>query len=126
MPVIPRPPLWQNRTRRLTLKTCIPPFAPMSHSLVLLRVPPGTDPRWRFIGRVRRAARARVIAHARDIVSNWYMKDADALERAINIPRRYQKYIGHIAASAAVIGSAACSGDRTTATEHVLRVQGSG
>ena len=29
------------------------------------------------------------------LVSNWYMKDADTLKRAMNIPRLYQKYIGH-------------------------------
>ncbi len=27
--------------------------------------------------------------------SNWYMKDADTLKRNMNIPRLYQKYIGH-------------------------------
>jgi hypothetical protein len=30
-----------------------------------------------------------------ELVSNWYMKDADTLKRAMNIPRLYQKYIGH-------------------------------
>src|SRR4029434_8069955 len=29
------------------------------------------------------------------LVSNWYMKDADTLKRSMNIPRLYQKYIGH-------------------------------
>src|SRR5678815_3382030 len=29
------------------------------------------------------------------LVSNWYMKDADTLKRNMNIPRLYQKYIGH-------------------------------
>ena len=29
------------------------------------------------------------------LVSNWYMKDADTLKRAMNIPRLYQKYVGH-------------------------------
>ena len=30
-----------------------------------------------------------------ELVSNWYMKDADTLKRSMNIPRLYQKYIGH-------------------------------
>ena len=30
-----------------------------------------------------------------ELVSNWYMKDVDTLKRAMNIPRLYQKYIGH-------------------------------
>ena len=31
-----------------------------------------------------------------ELVSNWYMKDADTLKRSTgNIPRLYQKYIGH-------------------------------
>ena len=30
-----------------------------------------------------------------ELVSNWYMKDADTLKRAMNIPRLYQKYVGH-------------------------------
>ena len=30
-----------------------------------------------------------------ELVSNWYMKDADTLTRNMNIPRLYQKYIGH-------------------------------
>ena len=30
-----------------------------------------------------------------ELVSNWYMKDADTLKRNMNIPRLYQKYIGH-------------------------------
>ena len=30
-----------------------------------------------------------------ELVSNWYMKDADTLKRNTNIPRLYQKYIGH-------------------------------
>ncbi|MDB4893190.1 MAG: peptidase carboxypeptidase, partial [Gemmatimonadetes bacterium] len=29
------------------------------------------------------------------LVSDWYMKDADTLKRGMNIPRLYQKYIGH-------------------------------
>ena len=29
------------------------------------------------------------------LVSNWYMKDADTLKRSMNIPRLYQKYVGH-------------------------------
>ena len=29
------------------------------------------------------------------LVSNWYMKDADTLKRNMSIPRLYQKYIGH-------------------------------
>jgi hypothetical protein len=29
------------------------------------------------------------------LVSNWYMKDADTLKRNMQIPRLYQKYIGH-------------------------------
>jgi hypothetical protein len=29
------------------------------------------------------------------LVSNWYMKDADTLKRNMNIPRLYQKYVGH-------------------------------
>jgi len=29
------------------------------------------------------------------LVTNWYMKDADTLKRNMNIPRLYQKYIGH-------------------------------
>jgi hypothetical protein len=30
-----------------------------------------------------------------DLVSNWYMKDADTLKRNSNIPTLYEKYIGH-------------------------------
>jgi hypothetical protein len=30
-----------------------------------------------------------------DLVSDWYMKDRDPLKRNLNIPRLYQKYIGH-------------------------------
>jgi hypothetical protein len=30
-----------------------------------------------------------------DLVSNWYMKDADPLKRNTNIPTLYEKYIGH-------------------------------
>jgi hypothetical protein len=30
-----------------------------------------------------------------ELVSNWYMQDADTLKRNMNIPRLYQKYIGH-------------------------------
>jgi hypothetical protein len=30
-----------------------------------------------------------------ELVSSWYMKDADTLKRNTNIPRLYQKYIGH-------------------------------
>ncbi|HEY2067777.1 MAG TPA: M14 metallopeptidase family protein [Gemmatimonadaceae bacterium] len=30
-----------------------------------------------------------------ELVSGWYMKDADTLKRNMNIPRLYQKYIGH-------------------------------
>ena len=30
-----------------------------------------------------------------ELVSNWYMKDADTLKRGMNIPSLYQKYIGH-------------------------------
>ena len=30
-----------------------------------------------------------------ELVSTWYMKDADTLKRAMNIPRLYQKYVGH-------------------------------
>jgi len=29
------------------------------------------------------------------LVSNWYMKDADTAKRNMNIPRLYQKYVGH-------------------------------
>ena len=29
------------------------------------------------------------------LVSSWYMKDADTLKRNMNIPRLYQKYVGH-------------------------------
>jgi uncharacterized membrane protein YgcG len=29
------------------------------------------------------------------LVSNWYMKDADSLQRGMNIPRMYNKYAGH-------------------------------
>jgi hypothetical protein len=30
-----------------------------------------------------------------ELVSNWYMKDTDTLKRNMNIPRLYQKYVGH-------------------------------
>lgn len=30
-----------------------------------------------------------------ELVSNWYMKDADTAKRKFNIPRMYQKYVGH-------------------------------
>lgn len=30
-----------------------------------------------------------------DLVSNWYMREEDPTKRAMNIPRLYQKYIGH-------------------------------
>jgi hypothetical protein len=30
-----------------------------------------------------------------ELVSSWYMRDADTLKRNTNIPRLYQKYIGH-------------------------------
>lgn len=30
-----------------------------------------------------------------ELVSNWYMKDADVTKRKLNIPRLYEKYIGH-------------------------------
>ncbi len=30
-----------------------------------------------------------------ELVSNWYMKDADTLKRNTNVPRLYQKYVGH-------------------------------
>ncbi|MCW5947363.1 MAG: hypothetical protein KIT74_10080 [Fimbriimonadales bacterium] len=30
-----------------------------------------------------------------DLVSNWYMREEDQTKRAMNIPRLYQKYIGH-------------------------------
>ena len=30
-----------------------------------------------------------------ELVSDWYMKDADTLKRNTNIPRLYQKYVGH-------------------------------
>ena len=30
-----------------------------------------------------------------DLVSNWYMQEGDPLRRNMNIPRLYQKYIGH-------------------------------
>ncbi len=30
-----------------------------------------------------------------ELVSSWYMKDADTLKRNMNIPRLYQKYVGH-------------------------------
>ncbi len=30
-----------------------------------------------------------------ELVSSWYMKDADTLKRTMNIPRLYQKYVGH-------------------------------
>jgi hypothetical protein len=30
-----------------------------------------------------------------ELVSNWYMKDADTLKRSMNVPRLYQKYVGH-------------------------------
>src|SRR5687767_2843088 len=30
-----------------------------------------------------------------ELVSSWYMREADTLKRSTNIPRLYQKYIGH-------------------------------
>jgi len=40
-----------------------------------------------------------LLAHAnpdgQELVSSWYMKDADPLARRTNIPRLYQKYAGH-------------------------------
>lgn len=30
-----------------------------------------------------------------ELVSNWYMKDADTLKRKLDIPRLYEKYVGH-------------------------------
>ncbi|AHG89236.1 peptidase M14 carboxypeptidase A [Gemmatirosa kalamazoonensis] len=30
-----------------------------------------------------------------ELVSNWYMKDADSTKRGMNIPRLYEKYAGH-------------------------------
>jgi hypothetical protein len=30
-----------------------------------------------------------------ELVSDWYMKDADTLKRSTNVPRLYQKYVGH-------------------------------
>jgi hypothetical protein len=30
-----------------------------------------------------------------ELVSNWYMREPDSSKRALNIPRLYQKYIGH-------------------------------
>ena len=30
-----------------------------------------------------------------ELVSDWYMKEADTLKRSTNVPRLYQKYIGH-------------------------------
>ncbi|MDB4880583.1 MAG: peptidase carboxypeptidase [Gemmatimonadetes bacterium] len=30
-----------------------------------------------------------------ELVSNWYMQEADTLKRNTNIPRLYQKYVGH-------------------------------
>ncbi len=30
-----------------------------------------------------------------ELVTNWYMREPDTLKRALNIPRLYQKYIGH-------------------------------
>ena len=30
-----------------------------------------------------------------ELVSDWYMKDKDTLKRKLNIPRLYEKYIGH-------------------------------
>ncbi|MFN8241012.1 MAG: M14 metallopeptidase family protein [Bacteroidales bacterium] len=30
-----------------------------------------------------------------ELVSSWYMKDTDPLKRKMNIPRLYQKYVGH-------------------------------
>jgi hypothetical protein len=30
-----------------------------------------------------------------ELVSNWYMRDANPLKRSMNIPRLYQKYVGH-------------------------------
>jgi len=30
-----------------------------------------------------------------ELVSNWYMRDSDPKKRAMNIPRLYQKYVGH-------------------------------
>ncbi|MDB4892730.1 MAG: peptidase carboxypeptidase [Gemmatimonadetes bacterium] len=30
-----------------------------------------------------------------ELVSNWYMREADSSKRTMNIPRLYQKYVGH-------------------------------
>ena len=30
-----------------------------------------------------------------ELVSNWYMREADSSKRNLNIPRLYQKYVGH-------------------------------
>ena len=30
-----------------------------------------------------------------ELVSNWYMRDPDPKKRSMNIPRLYQKYVGH-------------------------------
>ncbi|ACU64441.1 M14 family metallopeptidase [Chitinophaga pinensis] len=40
-----------------------------------------------------------LLAHAnpdgQELVSNWYMRTADPKKRALNIPRLYEKYVGH-------------------------------
>jgi hypothetical protein len=40
-----------------------------------------------------------LMAHAnpdgQEIVSNWYMRESDPKKRALNIPRPYNKYVGH-------------------------------
>lgn len=40
-----------------------------------------------------------LMAHAnpdgQEIVSNWYMRESDPKKRAMNIPRAYNKYVGH-------------------------------
>ena len=30
-----------------------------------------------------------------ELVSNWYMRESDPKKRNMNIPRLYQKYVGH-------------------------------
>ncbi|MFY0255241.1 M14 metallopeptidase family protein [Chitinophaga sp. 30R24] len=40
-----------------------------------------------------------LLAHAnpdgQELVSDWYMREPDTLKRAMNIPRLYEKYVGH-------------------------------
>lgn len=38
---------------------------------------------------------AQVNPDGQELVANWYMKEADSTQRRMNIPRLYQKYVGH-------------------------------